>query len=68
MQRRLGFVKTYKTYLSIEEAASAVEWRRGEMLDAIQLGIVPVFRLGTGQTVVPMAAIAGWNQRLNEHD
>lgn len=68
MRRQRGFVRAYKTWLSLEEGASLLEWRRAEMIQAIQLGIIPAFRLSDGRTVVSAESIAGFDRRVTEHD
>ena len=57
-----------RRWLSIPEAASSVEWHRERMREAIALGIVPAFRLRTGETVVPVATLGVVDRRLHEHD
>jgi len=65
-RRRTGWVRRGDPWISIEQAASAAEWPRSQMVEAIAFGIVPAIRLN-GEVCVLASAVRGIEARLCEH-
>ena len=67
MERRLGFVTRYR-YISIDSAASTVEWHRSAMEEAIAFGVVPAIRMRSGEMMIPESVVGGVDRRhVDQH-